>query len=103
MHKLSTKATATALEPAPVLGSSRSGVARPGSAGPAARYRRLLQRAGALAFELGPDGTVVFVNDAALTLTGYRPDELLGRPLWALLCPGPQSGQLAELYSRLAV
>src|SRR5712692_9399479 len=98
---MSTHAAATALKPAPVIATGHSSVARPGPAGLAGRYRRLLQRAGALAFELVPDGTAVFVSDAALALTGYGPDELLGRPFWTLLCPGAQAGQVAELYTRL--
>jgi PAS domain S-box-containing protein len=67
----------------------------------AARYRRLLGRVGALCFELTADGTAVYVNDACAALTGYHPDELLGRDLLALLCPAPLAAGASELWQRL--
>src|SRR5262245_61104846 len=65
------------------------------------RYRRLLGRAGAVCFELAPDGTALYLGGPLLALTGYRPDELLGRNLWQTLCPGPQAAAAADLCARL--
>lgn len=70
--------------------------------GRAARYRRLLERAGGMVFELAVDGTAVYVGEGAAPLTGYRPEELVGRPLWAVLCPGEQARQVATLVARVA-
>ncbi len=53
-----------------------------------ARYRRLLSRMPALVFELAPDGTLLFVNEALAPLTGYQPDEVQGRNWWR---SGPRS------------
>ena len=35
---------------------------------------------------VGPDGTIVMVNDAFEDLTGYKPDEVIGRPCTMLEC-----------------
>src|SRR5438270_13066193 len=88
-REMGTKANPTGLDEINAPAVSRPAVVRPGAPASVARYRKLLQRAGALCFELAPDGTAVFVSDAAETLTGYRPDELLGRDFFAVLFPGP--------------
>src|SRR5207244_7827680 len=67
----------------------------------AARYRRLLEGSGAMAFELDAAGVAVYVSAAARAVTGYAPEELLGRPLWQVLCPGPQAQAARALWERL--
>src|SRR5512140_1081459 len=52
-----------------------------------ARYRRLLSRMAAVIFELAPDGTTLYVNEAVLAVTGYTFNELVGQNWWAVLCP----------------
>jgi PAS domain S-box-containing protein len=43
------------------------------------RYRRLITRMSALVIELDPKGTTLFANEAVSTVTGFAPDEVLGR------------------------
>src|SRR5262245_12114050 len=90
----------TVEEESPISGNDIAGPPHPGP-GTVARYRRLLGRAGAVCFELAPDGTALYLGGPRLTLTGYRPDELLGRNLWQTLCPGPQAAAAAALAERL--
>ena len=54
------------------------------------RYRRLAVLTSALVFELAPDGTTRFVNEALSALTGYSSGEVLGRNWWDLFCPGEE-------------
>ncbi|MHB8629627.1 MAG: PAS domain-containing sensor histidine kinase [Aggregatilineales bacterium] len=62
-----------------------------------ARYRRLLSRMAAIVFELAPDGTTRFVNDAVWEVTGYSFGELEGKNWWEILCPGAQNAQVKAL------
>jgi PAS domain S-box-containing protein len=61
----------------------------------------LLARLSAVAFELAPDGTTRHVSQGLNTLTGYSPDDALGRNWWELLCRGEQSAQVAPLLTCL--
>lgn len=54
-----------------------------------ARYRRLTARARVVVFDLGPDGTLLFINDVAAEVTGYRPEELVGQNWWTLFFSQP--------------
>src|SRR5207248_7570238 len=101
--EMGTNANPTGLDEVSAPAVSRPAVVRPGAPASVARYRKLLQRAGALCFELASDGTAVFVSDAAEALTGYSPDELLGRDFFAVLCPGEQAAAAATLRQRLEV
>lgn len=65
-----------------------------------ARYRRLLSRINALVFELEPDGTIRFVNDAAAALTGYPLQDVQGRNWWELLLVDGQRWQGDDLEAR---
>lgn len=63
-------------------------------------FRRLLTRMPAIVCELAPDGTTLTVNEAVSSVTGYRPDELIGRIWWDVLYPDEQRRQVDELYQR---
>ena len=65
-----------------------------------ARYRRLFSRMAAIVFELKPDGTTLFVNEAVFDVLGYTWMELQGRNWWDLLLPGTQHDQVEALYRR---
>jgi two-component system cell cycle sensor histidine kinase/response regulator CckA len=53
----------------------------------AARYRQLFENARDSILVIGPDGRLVAANDAALRLTGYGRDELVGMDVMALVAP----------------
>ncbi len=61
-----------------------------------ARYDRLMTRVAAIIFELEPDGTIVFVNDAVTTITGYGLAELQGRNWWTVFFPQDRAQEEAE-------
>jgi len=67
------------------------------------RYRRLLTRMSAVLFELRPDGTICFVNDAAVGITGYKKEEALGQNWWTLFFPGERGADTRDLRAQLAV
>jgi PAS domain S-box-containing protein len=64
------------------------------------RYQGLFSPMAAIVFELDPDGTTRFVNDAILDVTGYSVEELEGKNWWNILCPDDQHTQVEELYRR---
>ena len=66
-----------------------------------ARFRRLVIRISAMVFELTRDGTTQFVNQTVSSLTGYTPDELLGKNWWSIFFPGEQRNKVENLISRL--
>jgi diguanylate cyclase (GGDEF)-like protein/PAS domain S-box-containing protein len=55
-----------------------------------ARYHRLITHLSAIIFELAPDGTVLFVNDAIETATRYTPAGLMGKSVPDIFFPGEQ-------------
>jgi PAS domain S-box-containing protein len=63
-----------------------------------ARYHRLITRIAAVVIEMDPDGVIQFVNDAASTVTGYRPDELFGQRAQDVLFPGALRQQIDGLF-----
>lgn len=65
-----------------------------------ARYRRLVMRMPALVFELAPDGTLLFVNDAVTPMMGYRADEMEGRNWWGLVVPDDERSAVQDLLGR---
>ena len=59
------------------------------------RYRFLVQNAPDLVWSIGPDARITFVSDAAERLTGFRPEELLGKHFGAIV--HPSSRDVAEI------
>jgi PAS domain S-box-containing protein len=59
------------------------------------RYRFLVQNAPDLVWSIGPDARITFVSDAAERLTGFRPEELLGKHFGAIV--HPSSHDVAEI------
>ena len=57
------------------------------------RYRSLFERARDPVFVVDSTGHFLAFNRALCDLTGYERDELLGRNLFALLVPEPESGR----------
>jgi PAS domain S-box-containing protein len=58
-----------------------------------ARYRRLIARMSALVVEIDPKGTILFVNEAVSAVTGFSPDEVLGRTVSELFLSGELRAQ----------
>jgi PAS domain S-box-containing protein len=65
------------------------------------RYRHLLSRMAAIVFELKPDGTILYVNDAVQQATGYPAQELIGKNWWRTFFPGDEYRQVTALHIRL--
>jgi len=59
------------------------------------RYRRLVQNSPDMIWSIGPDATFSFLSDTCERLTGWKPQELLGRHFGALVHPSSQ--EVAEL------
>ncbi len=66
------------------------------------RYRRLITRMSALVVELDPKGTTLFVNETVSTLTGFAPEEVLGRPWFELFFADDSGEQLLAVSSILS-
>jgi PAS domain S-box-containing protein len=61
--------------------------------------RAVIDTASSMIVLTRPDGTVITANPATTALTGYREDELVGRPMWELLMTGQQQAGAAELFA----
>ena len=59
-----------------------------------ARYRELVNHLPVIVCELSPDGEAIFVNEAVGDITGYKPDDFLGKDWWTVLAPNAKPGQL---------
>ena len=59
-----------------------------------ARYRELVNHLPVIVCELSPDGEAIFVNEAVGDITGYKPDDFLGKDWWTVLAPNAKLGQL---------
>ncbi len=66
-----------------------------------ARYRELVNRLPVIVCELSAEGETRFVNDAVTTITGYRPDELVGHNWWEILAPDIEAANFSEVRERL--
>jgi PAS domain S-box-containing protein len=59
------------------------------------RYRHLVQNSPDLVWSIGPDARLTFISDTCERLTGWRPEELLGRHFGALV--HDSSREVAEI------
>jgi diguanylate cyclase (GGDEF)-like protein/PAS domain S-box-containing protein len=66
-----------------------------------ARYRDLVNRLPVIVCELTGDGETLFVNDAVEAITGYAPDELIGRDWWEMLTDRERSEQILRVRAAL--
>ena len=62
-----------------------------------AEYRKLVMTVPSLICRMAPDGTTLFVNQHVEEVTGYSPDELLGRSWWDVFFPGELRAQVDAL------
>ena len=62
------------------------------------RLRELLERTQFLALQLDGEGTIQFCNDAALRVTGYAREEMLGRNWFELCVPEDQRERRKAAY-----
>lgn len=67
-----------------------------------ASSRDLLGHIPAIVCRLAPDGTMLFVNDTVLNITGYQPEELQGRNWWDVFFPCGQRHEVDDLYLQLS-
>jgi len=70
--------------------------------GSEARYRDLVDRLPVIVCELTAEGETLFVNYAIQAITGWRPEDLIGRNWWETLAPGNREGQTERLRAALA-
>lgn len=66
-----------------------------------AEYRKLVMTVPSIICRLARDGTTLFVNDHVRGITGYSPDELVGRSWWDVLFPGRLRDQVDALLEEL--
>ncbi|TAK33966.1 MAG: PAS domain S-box protein [Chloroflexota bacterium] len=64
-------------------------------------YQKFLSYIPAPVCELAPDGTTLFVNDSMIKITGYQPEELVGRIWWDVVCPEKQRSQVDKFSEQL--
>jgi two-component system cell cycle sensor histidine kinase/response regulator CckA len=62
-------------------------------------YEHIVSDAPLLIVAIAPDGTTEFMNFAAANVTGYRPEELIGRNWWRILYPGDEYKQVETLLA----
>ncbi|MBI5420665.1 MAG: PAS domain S-box protein [Deltaproteobacteria bacterium] len=62
------------------------------------RYRAVVEDANVFAVELDPEGKTVLFNRTAERITGYRPEEVLGKDYFSLLIPERERERVAESF-----
>ena len=50
---------------------------------------------------VSPQGITTSINRAVTTITGYTPDDLVGKPFWRMLYPGKSYQQVQQLFMHL--
>jgi PAS domain S-box-containing protein len=63
-------------------------------------YRSLLDNAMDIVTILGPDGIILYESPSVKKIVGYRPEELVGRDVFALMHPD-DAGPMREVFERL--
>lgn len=51
------------------------------------KYALLIQNMNDIVWISDPDGTIIYINHYVSELLGYDRDEMIGRPLYAFMCP----------------
>ena len=67
-----------------------------------AQYRQLMENANDLVFAVDAEGRFTFVNRRIETITGYKPEEVLGRSIESLVTPGSYAVVREHLQRGLA-
>lgn len=62
-----------------------------------AEYRRLVMTVPSLICRISSDGVTLFVNEHVREITGYAPEEVVGRDFWEVFFPGQLKGQVNSL------
>ncbi len=52
-----------------------------------ANYRQLLRAIPDIVYKINPEGIIVFINDSVQRILGYPPEDLIGKPISAILHP----------------
>ncbi len=68
--------------------------------GAIAQYNQLLSQSPAIICQISSDGITLFVNQAVEEITGYSPNELLGKNWWQIFYPGELYRQVEELLKK---
>jgi PAS domain S-box-containing protein len=66
-----------------------------------AKYRRLTEEATDIVFAVAGDGTVTFINQRIEAVAGYRPEEMIGRPVTQFLADSERDHDLGRLVADL--
>lgn len=64
------------------------------------KYKSLVECVPCIICKLKPDGITVFVNSYVKKITGYEPDEIIGKNWWGIFYPGELEKQVEELYEK---
>lgn len=64
------------------------------------KYKNLVEYVPCIICKLKPDGITIFVNSYVKKITGYEPDEIVGKNWWGIFYPGELEKQIDELYEK---
>lgn len=64
----------------------------------AEHYNKLLLESPAIICQLDSSGKTIFVNQIVQPITGYAPEELIGKNWWQIFYPGELRDQVKKLY-----
>ena len=65
-----------------------------------ARYRHIINRMSALVLELSPTGSVTYLNNAITSITGFSPEDWVGRNCFDLLLPEQETSSSEVLCNQ---
>ncbi|MGH9300060.1 MAG: PAS domain S-box protein, partial [Acidimicrobiales bacterium] len=66
------------------------------------RFRALVQHSSDVAVIIGPDGVVTYVSPAVESVSGYKPEDLIGTDGWSYLHPEDQAVDLWDVTDTLS-
>lgn len=69
------------------------------------KYALLIQNMNDIVWISDPDGTIIYINHYVTELLGYNRDEMIGRPLYAFMCPlhNYKSGPCQNVVALMAI